>query len=106
MKKLVECDFAETLKPDFDLKISPNSSTLARIGPSKNEANWQKWDPHQSFLLEPLSEDSVLWKDVTQQEVVLLFLWKNRLLQENKLVQQTCAYNDKVISEISTDMTF
>lgn len=31
-------------------------------------------DPDQSLLLEPLSEDPVLWKDITQQEVVLLLL--------------------------------
>lgn len=30
--------------------------------------------PDQSLLLEPLSEDPVLWKDVTQQEVDLLLL--------------------------------
>lgn len=35
-------------------------------------------DAHQSFLLEPLSEDSVLWKDVTQQEVVLLLLCESK----------------------------
>lgn len=30
--------------------------------------------PHQSFLLQLLSKDSVFWKDITQQEVVLLLL--------------------------------
>lgn len=29
---------------------------------------------HQSFLLQLLSEDSVLWQNVTQQKVVFLFL--------------------------------
>lgn len=31
---------------------------------------------HQSLLLQSLSEDAVLWQDVTQQEVVFLFLCK------------------------------
>lgn len=34
--------------------------------------------PHQSPLLQPLSQDSVLRQDVTQEEVILLFLCGNQ----------------------------
>ena len=57
----------------------PNSEDREWVFIHRNQVCWT----HQSFLLELLSEESIFWKNVTQQEVVLLFLCKNKLFSES-----------------------